>query len=204
MPTATRKKAAIERLDDLRAKLVEAEAAEREIADTPRRLHAEDSRLARELAKHDLPIDGSPPPAGSEAGKLWRARVDVQERLRGPWDERAQEARRKTLNRRGELASYIESHLGELVAEIEPDARDVVYQIEVAAAALLSTFENYGVVAQRVSAIVGEVQALRGDVPPSPPFGPIRGAIERLLQAGIHPPLPRSLYAAEDPTIRAS
>jgi hypothetical protein len=185
------------KLDTLRRKLAEARQAEREIAAKPDQLRAEFEALGDQLVEHALPIDGSAPPAGSEAGKLWRQRHDVQTKIGGPWSERLQRARLETQRREAELGRFVADHLGELVGEIEPDAEAAARNIDNAITELLGALDGWHEVAGRVTSLIRHAPALDGRDLPRLAADVLRSDLRRLAASPTPRPLPRSLYAEE-------
>ncbi len=182
------------KLDELRKKLAGAKAHEQEIAETPGRLRREFDALGDRLAEHDLPIDGSAPPSGSEAGKLWRTRNDLQVKLAGPWPQRRQNARAEIAGREAELARFVAGSFGDLVAEIEPDAEAVASAVDDTAAALLGALDSWHEVEGLVLALLRYMPGLSGQDVPRLPADALRQELRRVLIEPSPRPLPRSLY----------
>ncbi len=185
------------KLDDLRQKVAEAKAHEQEIAEAPGRLRREFDGLGDRLAEHDLPIDGSAPPAGSEAGKLWRKRHEIEVKLAGPWPQRRRNARAEIEGREAELARFVAASFGDLVAEIEPEAEAVARAVDDAAAGLLGALDSWHEVEGRVLSMVGYMPGLSGQDVPRLPADALRQELRRVRIEPSPRPLPRSLYGEE-------
>src|SRR4051812_29049964 len=107
---------AAKRLTKLQAELEQRNLRERELHETYRQLQAEHEALSERLAEcdDDLPLDGSPPPAGTEAHKLLAARGAVEAKLadRRLWEKRASKAQLRVQEAEGAIARHVTEHLG--------------------------------------------------------------------------------------------
>src|SRR4051794_31320271 len=125
METATRGKAT-RQLDQLQQQVAKANEQLREIDLGQAQARGRVEQLNEALAgRDDLPVDGSPPARGSEARKVWEDLAVANATLDGPWDARRARARRGIAKAESALEAYGREHLGELIAEHEPEARAV-------------------------------------------------------------------------------
>lgn len=198
MSPTTKTTKATKRLDALRARVSDAAAKLAEVHDAHRQARADLEAATLALAEVDLPADGSRPSDG-EAGAAWDSWHDARTRVGGPWEVRVDRAQRMQRQAEADLGQFIADHVGELVADLEPDADRAVAEIGQAARRLSEALDFHAEVAARSVQLIRHVPGLDGRDVPSDAGRELRQPIKRLLAAGIERPLPRSLYAEETP-----
>ena len=161
-------------LEERRKKLAEAKEREREMAAVPEQLHEELRRLEAEIAEQAWPIDGSAPPAGSEARVVWDGWTEVKAKLDGPWAARVAGARQEVERCRSALNRYVDENLGELVAEVEPEAAAARDAVREKVDELAAAIDRWHEVRSRVSSLLSFAQGISGADIPRPPFDPPR------------------------------
>ena len=130
----------------------------------------------------------------------------ARNRVEQPWSQRREGKQRLVRRLEAERDRFVIDHLGELAASREHDAYaarealiEALERIEVAE-------RGYAEVAQWYSELLRPVPGVDGRDVPSVDLSALKNEAQRALERGIRPPLPRSLYGAEnaDPTIRSA
>jgi hypothetical protein len=187
-------------LEGLRRKLGDAKGRERKIR-SEQAVALEAVRAAdRALEDHYAQEGADPEPSG-----LLGERAVALERADQPWEARVAGAKRQEAAAESELSRYVTDHLGDLMAEAEPEAKKAAEAVGEKMAELTEAIEGWYAVEQRVVSILGPVPGMTGRDLPRPPFEGLRSELRRLHGEEIPAPLPRSLYGGddEDPTIRS-
>lgn len=137
---------------------------------------------------------------------LHNALVKARERAEQPWKARREGKRRLVQRLEQERNQLVVDHLGELAAAHEDDAYaarnalvDALERIEVAE-------RGYAQVEQRYTDLLRAVPGIDGRDVPTVDLSAVKREAQRILDRGVQPPLPRSLYspADADPTIRSA
>lgn len=183
----------------LTTELENAHRAERDLIDKEATAKADLQRLERELAElaNTQPdqFDGSgKPKAKSEAAKV-AATVEALRTPAAPWAARRQVAEERTRQARNKLANFENENFEEIVAEFEPEARQVVEDIRALLTDLLDATNRHSKISQECTRLTIPVRGLDGqDMPMAGAVSEIRQAALRALDQDIPLPLPRSLY----------
>lgn len=188
-PHATRK---LERLD---AALAKEKAREREIRARASAARAEVQRLDEQLEQH-FAEDGHDP----EPRKLLGQRAAALAKRDEPWDARIRGQQRRVAKAEAKRAEFAAAHVGELLAEAEPEAHEVAESVGECARAMLDALTRYERVASKVIRIVNADPRMNGRMMPSleRESQQLRRDVKVLATSEVPPPLPT---LESDPTI---
>lgn len=204
MATATKSPGkAIRKLDHLQQQVAKANVRLRELDLAQSHAKAKVEQLSEALAsRDDLPVDGSPPARDSAVRKLWEERAVAKATLDGPWEARRARARRGITKAESEVEAYSRDHLGELMAEHEPEARAAPERVISKLEEALAAIDDWYGVSGRTSVLLRGAPGIDGSDVPSPGhLQEVASVIRRAVAVGVPAPLPRSLYPPADPTI---
>lgn len=199
---ATRKLAALDK------KLADAKHRERELADGQRQAEVEQGRLRQRLVEvfeegDDIAVDGTGP-AGSEAAKVHAELAKADARVAEPWAQKIEAARRRIQRAGDDRARFVIDNLGDLADARREEAEAAATELEAWLEGAEAVVSHWHELARWYTDLLVPVPGVTGQDLPMLNVDSLRSEIQRVQERGIPAPLPRSLYPADDPTIRSA
>jgi len=112
-----------------------------------------------------------------------------------PWGKRLELAAARIREAKKELHAFRSDNLEALAAELEPDARAVVADIEAALRSVIDATRRHTQVGQAFTQLLVSADGLDGsDLPHGEPVSKLARDANHALAEGIRAPLPRSLF----------
>lgn len=141
-----------------------------------------------------------------EPSDLHNALAKARNRAEQPWQQRREGKQRLVRQLEAERNRFVEENLGALAASREHDAYAVRDALVEALERIEVVERGYAEVEQWYVDLLRPVPGIDGRDVPSVNLSAVKAEAQRVLDPGVEPPLPRSLYGAGDgdPTIRSA
>lgn len=182
-----------QQLDALRARASELRQAERQVQQDERDAHAALGEAREALV--DAYTREQDPGAATKALKAAEAAVDQ------PWAQLSEAARRRAQRANQDVGEYITTHIGALLGELTPAARDAQAAIVTALQAVLDSvtaWHRLTAVADGLTSVAYGPNAARAHLN----LDTVTNQVRRTLDAGISYPI--QTLNSNDPTIRSA